>query len=692
MVIEVRERRGRVSSKLKASISDVLLNKVFCNAKNVTIKVSKNFVEFCPLSRGIWTIWGYKTGGRVKALMFSENGKLGVASYDKCAYIFDQDGNIISRRCGSSVMHDVSYCCNKFGFVNDDAHAYIYDLENEKWSKLYVSTLHRSTISMFQEGFLVAQYRIARFRFDGTKEWDVKVGQEVNDTVIHGEYIYVVNGRNLSVLKISNGENVKTIRLDRNILNAQVCNNYLALGSNNHIYIYDITDPENPVPLLQTELTERSLDMAFSPSCKYLAIVGINNIKAYNINGDIDFVKIFDNAAPVSVAWWKEDKVAVGFKHGEIYEFQISLDTYPIQTITRKIFDSLNNYQREGLFYCYYKIRDAKMCLSVIKRFEDERAYLLGKCIYLGSRPNSCIESLKVNKLSLKKLRKYRFGTTGGKVYATTFSNNGELGVATRRCAYVFNEDGKLIARECGGGRMSDVSYCCNKFGFVNRNDRAYIYDMKRGAWDQIRVGYSHHWAITILQEGFLVGRSKLAYFTFDGSKIWDVEIPWIPHGPAVYGKYIYVPRFEWHSEGINALTILELPSGDELRTITFDEKVRDVQVCGRYLALSTIHHIHLYNLNDPIDPELLWKRGGIASRCIREGCGGAVSVAFSSNCKYILGADYDDKRIHIFDINGNKILEREFESYVLSVAWQQDKIAIGLGNGRVYIFEVEEQ
>ncbi len=86
--------------------------------------------------------------------------------------------------------------------------------------------------------------------------------------------------------------------------------------------------------------------------------------------------------------------------------------------------------------------------------------------------------------------------------------------------------------------------------------------------------------------------------------------------------------------------------------------------------------------MNEPTDPRLLWSVSGL---------NGAYRAAFSSDCRYLVSTNYHEQRIHIFDvITGRQVLERRFEDNVCSVAWWEDRIAVGLGNGRVYAFIVD--
>ncbi|UXD22569.1 hypothetical protein IPA_06310 [Ignicoccus pacificus DSM 13166] len=330
--------------------------------------------------------------------------------------------------------------------------------------------------------------------------------------------------------------------------------------------------------------------------------------------------------------------------------------------------------------------------------------YLGGNSFYLFDGSNACDVLRRVRMRegegvktvqSLQRLALCLFWTykTGNSVNELAFSEDGHLGVAAGSCAYILDQNGNLVSKYCEIGAMSDVSYCCDKFGFINWNGNAYIYDLINGTWGRIYVGDGYDHAITMLKDGFLAGDYNLAYFKFDGSKKWDMSMNYITNylgnGPAVYKEYVYVPRYGWFHWGEGALTILKLSNGSEVKSILFNENVWDAQVCGKYLALGTAHHVILYDISDPTNPRLLWGFGGMATRCNGVGCGGARNVAFSPDRRYLISTNVEDKKIHIFNIQaGKQVLERLFEDWVISVSWWRDRIAVGLRNGIVYVFK----
>jgi len=266
---------------------------------------------------------------------------------------------------------------------------------------------------------------------------------------------------------------------------------------------------------------------------------------------------------------------------------------------------------------------------------------------------------------------------TGDRISGLAFSDDGNLGAASwDGCAYVFDQSGTLLNKVCGGDWMDDASYCCGRFGFVNLDDYAYITDESGNLIEKVYVGDDYDWAITMLPDGFIAGDTRLAYFDLNGNKGWDVDVGYVDNGPSVYGDYVYVADDNW-----NKLLILKLSDGSEVNEISYDEYAWDAAVCGNYLAVVTAYHLYLYSLDDPANPMELWGVGGIT---------GGWQVAFSPDCEYVAVADWNGWRLYIYDLNGNKVLEKGYGSEVTAIAWWQDRLAVGLDDGTIYVYKGE--
>jgi len=268
--------------------------------------------------------------------------------------------------------------------------------------------------------------------------------------------------------------------------------------------------------------------------------------------------------------------------------------------------------------------------------------------------------------------------STGDIIVGLAFSDDGNLGAASvGDCAYVFDPNGNLLNKVCGDDDMVDASYCCRRFGFINFDDNAYITDESGNLIKEVYVGDDYDEAITMLENGFIAGQHRLAYFDFNGNKVWDVGIGYVANGPSVYEDYVYAADYNW-----NKLLILKLSDGSKVNEISYGEGTVDTAVCGNYLAVTTDTHLYLYSLDDPANPRELWSVGGFDW---------TNQVAFSPDCKYVAATDRYGHKLRIYDVKGNEVLEKDYGTGVWAVAWWQDRIAVGLDDGGIYVYKGTE-
>ncbi|ALU11953.1 hypothetical protein EYM_06575 [Ignicoccus islandicus DSM 13165] len=276
-------------------------------------------------------LWSYNSAGTATSLTFSENGNLGVSSLDSCAYVFDQNGNLLNKTCGcwNCYMGDVSYCCGKFGFINEDNKAYIFYENGTLWKKVDVgSHYYHSAITIHSNGFIACRSYCAYLYFNGTRKWNVYVGYVENGPSIHANYVYAadINGKSLCVLRLSNGAKVKEISYNEFVYDTATCSNYLAVSTLHHLYLYDLSDPVNPIELWSSEGLNYAIHITFSPDCRYIAVADYNNkkLKIFDIRGELVLEKGYPNEV-YSVAWWN-DRIAVGLNSNEFRVYKIVFD------------------------------------------------------------------------------------------------------------------------------------------------------------------------------------------------------------------------------------------------------------------------------------------------------------------------------------------------------------------------------
>ena len=198
-------------------------------------------------SLSLTELWRYEVGDGVEGLAFSDDGKLGIASHDNCAYILDQNGNLLNMICGNGDMSDASYSNGTFSFVNGDDYAYLFN-GTTFWKKVYVGDGYDSAITVLPDGFIACAGKCVYLDFNRSMGWDVYVGWVENGPAVYERYIYVADHywNKLLILSLSNGSIVNEISYWEHAWDAAVCGNYLAVGTSSYLYLYDVSNPVNP--------------------------------------------------------------------------------------------------------------------------------------------------------------------------------------------------------------------------------------------------------------------------------------------------------------------------------------------------------------------------------------------------------------------------------------------------------------
>ncbi|UXD21349.1 hypothetical protein IPA_03250 [Ignicoccus pacificus DSM 13166] len=576
---------------------------------------------------GMSQVWSYDIGSSVEALAFSDNGNLGAASVDRCAYVFDQSGNLLNKVCGDDWMNDISYANGKFLADNYDNYLYIMSERGTLIKKLEVGESYDDGVTAFSQGFIVCDDYCAYYNWNYEKIWDTSVGSNTHTSgpAIAKGYVYAlaVDSGKVKIISLSSGSVEGSVTLDGDAYDVAACGNYLAAASQDKLYLYSLDDPTSPTLLWTKDISLGDADyrsLAFSPNCKFLALADTNNdqVDIFNAKtGAIVYTKDFDR--PTAVAWWK-DELAVAQKDGSIYVFRL-----------------------EG---------------------------------FKGPAYSPTPSSSTITGLTL--LWRHGFSGTAD---AVAIADNGNVGVANYdNCAYVLSKTGSVLGKYCGGDDVDDASYCCGKFGFADIDDYDYFLDVTGNYLKAIHVGDDYDFAITMLPNGFIACDDYCGYFTYSGSQIWSTELDGeARNGPAVYKSYVYVPDY-----GEDEVEILSLSDGSVLNKMSFSSAVHDVGVCGKYLAVVTSNKLYLYKLTDPTDPTYLWSVGNIY---INDEY--SQNLAFSPDCRYVAVADTGNRALKIYDIQGNLVLKRSFPDPVRGVDWRKDWIAVSSGY-YVYLFKVE--
>lgn len=244
------------------------------------------------------------------------------------------------------------------------------------------------------------------------------------------------------------------------------------------------------------------------------------------------------------------------------------------------------------------------------------------------------------------------------------------------KCAYVFDPEGNLLNKICEDSNMFNASYCCGKFGFTSYGKYAYITDENGNVIKRIRVGFDYNNAITMTPNGFLACFFRCALFDFDGNMKWEVDVGEVVNNPSYYKGYWYVADAGWKK-------LLIIKDGKIVNSKSYRIGVSDTAICGKYLVAVSNHYLFLYDLSDPEDPKEVWSIDDLT---------GGQQVAFSPDCGYIAVADSNVHSLKIYSISRKSILEKYYgdrccDDETTAVAWRKDKLAVGLGDGRVYVY-----
>ncbi len=289
-----------------------------------------------------------------------------------------------------------------------------------------------------------------------------------------------------------------------------------------------------------------------------------------------------------------------------------------------------------------------------------------------------------------------------GAITGLAFSDDGHLGVASAGgCAYVLGPNGHVVATRCAGGRISDVSYCCDKFAFIETDGHVLIYNVRSQKWSKISIDKRYAASITMLTPTNFVAcgscaylarecEARCGYFDASGTLYWSIDVGAVIRGPASFAQYLYVPAHECFGCGTNEALIVDKHSGRVINKLgPFVDKVWSSAVCGNYLALGLSHALLFYSLENPAFPKLLWKKGGFNQLNPIWWSAGVTSIAFAPGCRYLAAVDGYSGNLYIMDIHGNVVYKKGFSTRAYAVAWWRNEVAVGLYDGRVIVFSI---
>ena len=218
-------------------------------------------------------------------------------------------------------MFYVSYSDGKFGFINADGYVYITDDVGRPFKRVYVGDGYTKALTMTPSGFVACDTKCAFFDFEGNKLWDVDIGKAVNGPSYYKDYWYVADSEQNKLLIIKDGKVVNEISYDEKVLDTAVCGNYLAVTTTSRLYLYDLSNSENPKEVWNVGKFGNAYQVDFGFNCEYIAVADTANkeFKVYNLKKELECERKF-KAHITSIDCWK-NKLAVGTEKGEIYVF-----------------------------------------------------------------------------------------------------------------------------------------------------------------------------------------------------------------------------------------------------------------------------------------------------------------------------------------------------------------------------------
>ncbi|UXD22560.1 hypothetical protein IPA_06220 [Ignicoccus pacificus DSM 13166] len=311
--------------------------------------------------------WNFKTNGWVNGLVFSHDGKLGIAASSSCAYVV-KEGSVISRMCTGTNIMDVSYCCNTFGFIDNEGKVLLF---NNEWRTLKLSDDFNGGILLLPSAFVAAGNYLQLTLYNGTSLWRLKVGLVRHGLAVIGNRLYSadIGLRRLLVVDVTRGNIIKMLNYpsfkQEGIYDVKSCDRYLAVTTSSRVYLFEVTPNGSLAKLWVKPGFKFAFTISFSSDCKYLAVVDQNDfsISILNSSGSIVY-KLNVRNLPTAISW-SMTSIAVGFLDGSVKTFEVV--SYRPFGLSIKSLMSLDDYQYEIFKWCYDLVGSPEECYSIAK-------------------------------------------------------------------------------------------------------------------------------------------------------------------------------------------------------------------------------------------------------------------------------------------------------------------------------------
>ncbi len=276
-------------------------------------------------SSGLSELWSYNVVGPVYGLAFSDDGLLGVASWDGKAYILDPRGRVLKIMKAYESLRDASYSSGKFAFVSHDNYVNITEKGTLVSKRYYVGPEMNEAVTVTDKGFMACWTKCAFYSFNGSALWDINSTWGVkNGPAYSSGYWYIADWDGEQLLIVKDGKLLNIIKYDEWSYDVAACGSRLAVTTSSNLYLYDLSDPTEPKELWKRGGFAEAYQLAFSPNCKYVAVVdvGKRELEVYGSDGKM-LTRVSLESAPYSVAWWG-DEIATGLENGKVIVFKFS--------------------------------------------------------------------------------------------------------------------------------------------------------------------------------------------------------------------------------------------------------------------------------------------------------------------------------------------------------------------------------
>ena len=249
----------------------------------------------------------YKVGTGITDLVFDNvtGSYLAIASATSGASIVDlNSGEIRTVVLGGTgnVVESVSYpqggYLNAFVFILKNGKVVLSDFRGNKMASYYVGGGHAYDgaigylDSRVPHGFIACRFKCAFFDVLGNKVWEVDVGDVEANPLYYNGYWYVIDYSWKKLLIIKDGSIVNRINYGETPYDIAMCRGkrYLAVVTEHHLYLYDLSIPTSPRVLWKKALSGSARSVAISPNCKYIAVA--DNV--VTLNGADMRVELYD--------------------------------------------------------------------------------------------------------------------------------------------------------------------------------------------------------------------------------------------------------------------------------------------------------------------------------------------------------------------------------------------------------------